>query len=432
MLSLEIRELFISYFRKKKYKFLTQSKVFNDDPSLFFVNSGMCQLKKYILGAEKPTENYEKLVNYQVCIRAGGKHNDFDDVGKDSYHLTMFEMLGFWDLKCDKLSSKQESILLAYNFLVDVCRLDKNKMYVTYFAGDETIKPDEESLNIWNKILPEQQIVKGSFKDNFWMMAENGPCGVSTEIHYDLLHDRKDGSDFVNKDDPSLIEIWNLVFIEYNKINDKYELLPNMFVDTGMGLERLSMVLQNKSSLYTTDVFRPLISYAQIISNAKPYTDSFDKTDLNYLNDVAYRIFADHIRTCVVSIYQDLDFDCVGRGFILRKIFRRLCMNLYIYLNSCTIKPIMNHPVIPALVTQILSFFMWKKHDPLVIAKKLIDEEKLYIGKLYNVKNKFATFMKKINDIDKVKQMLKSSSGIDYEIIDNLFKLRFDVGEYMK
>jgi alanyl-tRNA synthetase len=429
MNTLETREKFISFFRKCGHKYFPQSKIYNDDPTLFFVNSGMCQFKNHILGLTKPTSGNENYVNYQVCIRAGGKHNDFDDVGKDSYHLTCFEMLGFWNL--NGLAHKKGAIEIAYRFLTEECGLEKDRLYVTYFAGNETIPSDEETLDSWKEIVSVDKIIKGNFKDNFWMMAENGPCGVCTEIHYDTIGGR-DASELVNKDDPTVIEIWNIVFIQYNKIGEEYEALGKLYVDTGMGMERLSMILQKKKSLYTTDVFRPLISYAQILSNAEPYTDTFDKLSPFYINDVSYRIFADHIRTCVIALFQGLNFGCFNREFILRKIFRRMMMHMYLYLYNTIVKPTMNQQVIKALISHILSHFLWFQHDVEDIQKKLVEEEKLYIGKLYNIKTKYLKHTKKSSNIDSVIRKLRETEGIDSMFIPYINTLTFDVGDIMK
>jgi alanyl-tRNA synthetase len=254
---------------------------------------------------------------------------------------------------------------------------------------------------------------------------------VCTEIHYDTIGGR-DASELVNKDDPTVIEIWNIVFIQYNKIGEEYEALGKLYVDTGMGMERLSMILQKKKSLYTTDVFRPLISYAQILSNAEPYTDTFDKLSPFYINDVSYRIFADHIRTCVIALFQGLNFGCFNREFILRKIFRRMMMHMYLYLYNTIVKPTMNQQVIKALISHILSHFLWFQHDVEDIQKKLVEEEKLYIGKLYNIKTKYLKHTKKSSNIDSVIRKLRETEGIDSMFIPYINTLTFDVGDIMK
>lgn len=254
MKAIDLREDFIKYFRENNHRLLRPSKVFDDDPSLLFVNAGMNQLKNVFLNGdvENKTDKYRKLCNSQICIRAGGKHNDLDDVGKDSYHLTSFEMLGNWSIEAYQ---KNEAILLAYNYLINHLNLDKNKIYITYFEGDpsQNLQSDEETKEIWKKYVSDERIVKGKFKDNFWMMADDGPCGMCTEIHYDLSDEQRIVPELVNKDDPSLIEIWNIVFIEYkrtlNSNNMIFEKLGRFYVDTGMGMERLCMVLQKKNNI---------------------------------------------------------------------------------------------------------------------------------------------------------------------------------------
>ncbi len=416
-----LRQQYISYFRDNDHKFLKPSDVFiKDDPTLMFVNAGMNQLKKVFLGDEVFDSKYDKLMNSQICIRAGGKHNDFDDVGKDSYHLTCFEMLGNWSLCA---YGKEKAIDLAFKFLINVCKLNIEQMYVTYFMGDDKIPEDVETLNIWKNYIPESRIVKGSPKDNFWAMSnENGPCGFCTEIHYDLVGNRS-VPELVNSDDPELIEIWNIVFIQYNKLGDDYVPLGKTFVDTGMGLERISMILQNKKSIYETDSFRSLIGWAQVLSNGDFYTNSYDA---NNTTDMAYRIFSDHIRTSVISTYQGVEFGAHGREFILRKIFRRLLTYYYVYLADGNVSQIMNRGEIKLIISQILNYFLIGKHDVELIQNKFIEEEKLALGKWSSVVTKHRRYLKIFNgDVNKVHNKLKNTDGIDIELIKNIDKLKF-------
>jgi alanyl-tRNA synthetase len=429
METISLRQQFINYFRGADHKFLKPSDVFiKNDPTLLFVNAGMNQLKNTFLGIDEFKKDYDKLMNSQICIRAGGKHNDFDDVGKDSYHLTCFEMLGNWSLDS---YGKEKAIDLAFNFLVGVCKLQVSQMYVTYFEGDENVPEDIETKEIWKKYVPENRIIKGTPKDNFWMMADDGPCGFCTEIHYDLLGDRGDVPELVNADDPTLVEIWNIVFIQYNKIKDQYIKLDKFFVDTGMGLERISMILQNKQSIYEIDTFRYLIGYAQALSGAEFYTNNYmvhDDVDFpNYVaypKDVAYRIFADHIRTSVISVYQGVEFDAHGRGFILRKIFRRLLTYYYIYLANGLMTPIMAKGEIKLIISHILNYFLFGKHDADLIQKKFIDEEKLALDKWSSIHIKYRKYLKVFNgNHDKACEKLKSTDGIDGELIKNMDRL---------
>jgi alanyl-tRNA synthetase len=437
--SLSLRENFINYFRDNEHRFLAPSKIFIDsDPTLLYVNSGMCQLKSTFLGIKEINEKFSKLVNWQICVRSSGKHNDFDDVGKDSYHLTSFTMLGNWSL--DNYW-KTDAIRLAFNYLIKL-GLDRNRMYATYFEGNHIIPADLESKNEWTKYLDEDHIIPGNTKDNFWSMAETGPSGLSTEIHYDLIENRqKNVSDKVNKDDPTVVEIWNIVFMEYNAVKNEdnsitYESLDKHFVDTGMGLERLSMIIQNKLSIYQTDNFQKIFSYIHILSNADYYTDLYNGNK----KDIAYRIFADHIRTCVIILYDGVEFSGTGRGFILKKIFRRLLFNYYIHLNNKVIKPVTKHHLMNALITEILLFYLFKKHDSEKIRKQMEAEEMLYIGKLNKIKMLYGTIMEKYNSetdndesvkeilINKVKKTARGSAyGIDDEFIDFIPDLVFSL-----
>lgn len=423
----QLREDFICYFRGEKHKYLNPSKVFIDDPTLFFVNAGMNQLKNIFTGKKEYDENFSKLVNCQTCIRAGGKHNDLDDVGKDTYHLTSFGMLGNWSLN---KYWKDDTIKMAFEYLTKKCNFEKQRMYATYFEGNSEIPEDIESRDIWRKYLPDDHIIPGSFKDNFWTMGETGPCGSCTEIHYDLLESKENRANLVNKGDPTLIEIWNMVFMEYNMEYDQKNIVLNKlekkFVDTGMGLERLAMIMQKKKSIYETDIFRKLISYAEIMSNCEKYTDKYE---MDSLKDIAYRIFADHFRTCVISIFDGVTFDCVGRGFILRKIFRRLLMNYYLYLNNFMVQSLSKHHAIEALITEILNFHLLNSHNSKEIKETFIQEEMLYMGKINKFKNEYKSKLKKntkekiIADyLDKYDQ-IKSKDGMDIEIIKNIDKI---------
>lgn len=412
--TVNLRQKFLTFFRKNGYKYMKPSKIYNDDPTLFFVNSGMCQLKDVFLG--KKDYNFTKLMNYQQCIRAGGKHNDLEEVGLDGYHLTMFEMLGFWELGN---LNKEQSIKLAYDFLIMECKLNPDNMYVTYFEGEKNIPRDIETKNIWSKFFSENKIIASSFKDNFWMMGNDGPCGPCTEIHYDLIGNR-DASSLVNKSDPNVIEIWNLVFIQFNKTESEFIPLEKQFIDTGMGLERLSMIMQNKSNVYETDTFKYLFGYAQCLTNGDFYTNKFDNN-----RDKAYRIFVDHIRTVVISLYHGVEFDCNKRGFILRKIFRRLLTNMYLYLNNYTIEQKFNKLLISSLISDLLNYWLEFTHDTKPIHDKLIEEEKLYLGLLKGLSIKYTKYMNKFKDINLVKQKLKESNGIDPEMIENMDKIKF-------
>lgn len=422
MLTVDIREDFIKYFRDNGHRLLRPSKVFTNDPTLFFTTAGMVQLKPKILGLEEIDEKYSMLANCQPCIRAGGKHNDLDDVGYDTYHLTSFNMLGNWSLNN---YWKQEAITLAFNYCVKI-GLDVDRMYATYFEGDENIPEDTESRDIWQQYLPANHIVKGNKKDNFWSLG-GGPSGPCTEIHYDIVEDRHDVPELVNADDPTVIELWNIVLMQYDEVVNKedgtmsYTELSKRFVDTGAGLERVAMVLQKKTSIYQTDVFRTLIKYIEIISG-KEYEDKYNIHDPRLI-DTSIRIFADHMRTLVISLFDGAVFDSHNRGFIMRKIMRRLLTQYYFNLNNYHVHSVMSHHIIQALITEILNFYMFFKHDAKKIQQQLIDEEKIFIGQInkfklmYNSKLKHKTSEKVKEDFLNKASLLKETHGIDIELI---------------
>ncbi|KAL7348267.1 alanyl-tRNA synthethase [Encephalitozoon intestinalis] len=301
----KLRRSFLDYFASKSHKIVSSSSVipFEDD-SLLFTNSGMVQFKKNLLGER---DDLRRACSVQRCIRAGGKHNDLDDVGKDTYHHTYFEMMGNWSFG-DYF--KEEAIGFAWEFLVDVLKLNKDKLYVTYYE-----ELDKESGNIWLKYLPSERVLSASYKDNFWEMGDTGPCGPCTEIHYDRIGNR-DASELVNKDDPNVIEIWNIVFIEYNRTISGLVPLERKCIDTGIGLERLLSILIDVRSNYLIDSFAVIIKAIEDRCNFK-YNDTEESID------VAFRVVADHCRTIAVCTYDKVDFSNDGVGYVLRRILRR-------------------------------------------------------------------------------------------------------------
>ncbi len=323
----EIREAFKSFFESKQHHIVPSAPmVIKDDPTLMFTNAGMNQFKDIILGNKQA--QWRRVADSQKCLRVSGKHNDLEEVGHDTYHHTMFEMLGNWSFG-DYF--KREAIDWCWEFLVDVLKLDPKNLYATVFEGyaPEGLERDNEAAGYWEKHLPADHIINGNRHDNFWEMGDTGPCGPCSEIHIDLRDDaekaRVPGRDLVNKDHPQVIEIWNLVFMQYNrKADSSLEPLPFNVIDTGMGFERLCMALQGKKSNYDTDVFQPLIGEIGNISG-KRYGDNHDV-------DVAMRVVADHVRTIAFSIADGQLPSNAKAGYVIRRILRRAVRYGYTFL----------------------------------------------------------------------------------------------------
>ncbi len=328
MTSKEIRQSFLDYFASKGHKVVPSAPmVIKDDPTLMFTNAGMNQFKNIILGNDPIT--FRRATDSQKCLRVSGKHNDLEEVGHDTYHHTMFEMLGNWSFG-DYF--KQDAINYAWEYLTEVLHIDKNRLYVTYFEGapDEKLEPDTEAKEFWLKHVTAEHIVPGNKHDNFWEMGETGPCGPCSEIHIDLRDDAErkkiDGSNLVNKDNPQVIEIWNLVFMQYNRKADKsLESLPNKVIDTGMGFERLCSVMQGKKSNYDTDVFQPMLSKIGSLCGIH-YGEQNNA-------DIAMRVIADHIRTIAFAIADGQLPSNAKAGYVIRRILRRAVRYGYTFLN---------------------------------------------------------------------------------------------------
>ncbi|MEY3237225.1 MAG: hypothetical protein RI883_1326, partial [Bacteroidota bacterium] len=314
----EIREQFFTFFESKGHEIVPSAPmVVKNDPTLMFTNAGMNQFKDFFLGNAIPKNR--RVANSQKCLRVSGKHNDLEEVGVDTYHHTMFEMLGNWSFG-DYF--KEDAIAWAWELLTEVYKIPKDRLYVTVFEGDETdnVPMDTESFDIWKKLIPEDRIILASKKDNFWEMGDTGPCGPCTEIHVDVRSKKErdiiDGKSLVNYDHPQMIEIWNNVFMQFNRLSDGSLVpLPATHVDTGMGLERLAMALQGKTSNYDTDLFQTLIQHMEKVSGVK--------YGVKEETDIALRVIADHIRAIAFSIADGQLPSNTGAGYVIRRILRR-------------------------------------------------------------------------------------------------------------
>ncbi|KIP06586.1 hypothetical protein PHLGIDRAFT_128168 [Phlebiopsis gigantea 11061_1 CR5-6] len=373
--SAKVREEFFNFFRERHHTFVPSSATIPyEDPTLLFANAGMNQFKPIFLGNVDPNSELSKLkraFNSQKCIRAGGKHNDLEDVGKDSYHHTFFEMLGNWSFG-DYF--KKEAIEYSWALLTDVYKLPKDCLYVTYFEGDPKtgLEPDLEARQLWiDQGVAEDHIIPGNAKDNFWEMGATGPCGPCSEIHYDLVGGRN-AAHLVNNDDPLVVEIWNNVFMQFNREEDgSLRSLPAKHVDTGMGFERIVCAVQGKRSNYDTDVFQHIFARIQELTGVRSYEGKFGAEDVDGI-DTAYRVVADHVRTLTFAISDGGVPNNVGRGYVLRRILRRgsryarkkLGVNIGSFFSS----------LMPAVVEQMGGVFpeITKRVDEV---KEILDEE---------------------------------------------------------
>ena len=361
MTSQEIRQSFLDFFASKGHKIVPSAPmVIKDDPTLMFTNAGMNQFKNIILGND-PIK-YPRVADSQKCLRVSGKHNDLEEVGHDTYHHTMFEMLGNWSFG-DYF--KKEAIEWAWEYLVDVLKLETDRLYVTVFEGyaPEGLKRDDEAVAIWEQFLPKSRIINGNKKDNFWEMGETGPCGPCSEIHIDIRNDEDrakiDGLTLVNGSHPQVIEIWNNVFMQYNrKADGSLEGLPAKVIDTGMGFERLCMALQGVQSNYDTDVFTPIIKEIGIICHSEYGT--------NPQTDIAMRVIADHIRTIAFAITDGQLPSNAKAGYVIRRILRRAVRYGYTFLNQ--------RSSFMYKLVQVLCENMGKAYPELISQRSLIEK----------------------------------------------------------
>ena len=398
MQSAEIRQHFFDFFKSKGHTIVPSAPiVIKDDPTLLFTNAGMNQFKDYFLGNKKPSST--RVADTQKCLRVSGKHNDLEEVGVDTYHHTMFEMLGNWSFGNSTENPapyfKEEAIAWAWELLTEVYKIDKQRLYVTVFEGDakEGLPKDEEAISFWKKWIAEDRIIMGKKKDNFWEMGDSGPCGPCTEIHIDSRTDdvrkKTDGKSLVNNDHPQVIEIWNVVFIQYNRKKDgSLEPLPAKHVDTGMGFERLVRVLQNKQSNYDTDIFTGTISEVEKLSG-KTYTNTDSK------QDVAFRVIADHIRAIAFPIADGQLLSNTGAGYVIRRILRRAVRYYFSYLN---VKEPLLYKLIPLLAKQFENVFPELEKQKDFIGKLVRREEEMFLKTLEIGLGRFNTYTDLANE----------------------------------
>lgn len=388
----EIRQTFLDFFASKGHQIVDSAPmVIKNDPTLMFTNAGMNQFKDYFLGYNEAKD--VRVANTQKCLRVSGKHNDLEEVGVDTYHHTMFEMLGNWSFG-DYF--KEEAIAWAWELLTEVYKIDKDRLYVTVFEGDQEdgVAVDQEAIDIWKKYISEDRIILANKKDNFWEMGETGPCGPCSEIHVDIRTDperqKVDGKSLVNEDHPQVIEIWNLVFMQFNRKADRsLEKLPMTHVDTGMGLERLAIVLQGKQSNYDGDLFQVLIQHLEKVSGC-----AYGKTEAT---DIALRVIADHVRAIAFSIADGQLPSNTGAGYVIRRILRRAIRYGYQTLN-------MKEPFIHELSNVLV--------DEMGAAFKELSSQKELIQKV--IQEEEASFFKTLDTgLSKIEKLISEAKAAD-------------------
>ncbi|OFX68065.1 MAG: alanine--tRNA ligase [Bacteroidetes bacterium GWE2_29_8] len=390
MKSLDIRKQFLDFFKSKEHLIVSSSPmVVKNDPTLMFTNAGMNQFKDIFLGNAKPKA--KRVANTQKCLRVSGKHNDLEEVGIDTYHHTMFEMLGNWSFG-DYF--KKEAIEWSWELLTEVYGIDKDRLYVTVFGGDklDNTEMDNEAYNIWKEIIPEDRIILGSKKDNFWEMGDMGPCGPCSEVHVDIrdkdVMQKISGKELVNTDNPEVIEIWNLVFIQYERIaNGSLKNLPSKHIDTGMGFERLAMVLQKKKSNYDTDIFQPLIKRIAMIACVN-YGDDYKK-------DVAMRVISDHLRAVAFAIADGEIPSNNKAGYVIRRILRRAVRYAYTFLD---IREPIIYNLVDVLIANMGDTFPELTQRKDLIEKIIFEEEASFLRTLESGLKRIEQIINELNE----------------------------------
>ncbi|SFD29243.1 alanyl-tRNA synthetase [Chitinophaga sp. CF118] len=409
----EIRQQFLDFFTSKGHHIVPSAPiVVKNDPTLLFTNAGMNQFKDYFLGNRAPA--WKRVADTQKCLRVSGKHNDLEEVGIDTYHHTMFEMLGNWSFG-DYF--KKDAIAWSWELLTDIYKIPKDRLYVTVFEGDanENLPKDEEAYNFWKQHIAEDRILLGNKKDNFWEMGDTGPCGPCSEIHVDCRPDTEraqvDGAKLVNADDPQVIEIWNNVFMQFNRLKDKsLEPLPAQHVDTGMGFERLVRVMQGKSSNYDTDVFSGTIH-----STEKLTGHLYGRTDSK--QDVAFRVIADHIRAISFTIADGQLPSNTGAGYVIRRILRRAVRYYFSFLGQK--KPLL-HELVPVLAEQFATVFPELLQQADFVKKVIFEEENNFLRTL-------DSGIRRLEDIMKANAAKKTIDGPSAFELNDTYGFPFDL-----
>lgn len=406
MTSNQIREAFFEFFREKQHQIIPSvPMVIKNDPTLMFTNAGMNQFKDIFLGNKKPKNL--RVANTQKCLRVSGKHNDLEEVGHDTYHHTMFEMLGNWSFG-DYF--KKEAIIWSIEFLVDKLGIDKTRLYATVFEGskEENLEKDQEAFEFWSGVIDKERIIGGSKKDNFWEMGDTGPCGPCSEIHIDLRSDEErkkiNGKELINKDNPLVIELWNLVFIQYNrKADGSLEHLPQKHVDTGLGFERLSMVVQKKQSNYDTDIFQTIINELIRISGLE-YGEKEEW-------DIAFRVVADHLRAVSFSIADGQIPSNNKAGYVIRRILRRAIRYGYTFLG---LENPFIHLLVPILTENMGESFPELKNQQELIREVIKEEEISFLKTL----DTGISLLDKIADTARKNNKKEVSGKVAFELYD--------------